>query len=237
MENFYLFGQKMIDNINQSDSTIANQLDSLKNLIAINNHQITDLNNNLSITPWLPLIGAITAGVLLWIGQFLDRRARHSYEKKNSSRILFADCELLVSQLENAFNEVATIGALLEFWYNCSYRQHRNKESEYKELFYNKSIQYSDESIECRKKIGELLASLHSKVSMLSIMLNKNIELHCISHLITLTPYPSPVKNDAKNDDEAMEIFKQSKEQLLKEHIELLTPIKKLIISLRLHIK
>jgi len=69
-------------------------------------------------TNWIPFLAAVAGGVLVWIGQAIERNTRKSIDRKNSMLEIYAYCRKLEAEMKNHYRELAMAKTHVEYWWH-----------------------------------------------------------------------------------------------------------------------
>ncbi|HEY4151221.1 MAG TPA: hypothetical protein VGM41_19925, partial [Chitinophagaceae bacterium] len=104
----------------KTDSLLSSKMDKLAD-------SVEAINKKVTLNPWLPILAAVLGGVLVWIGQYMDRRAREKREIKKDLQDIFARAEMLLVLLKNSLKELAIQKNRREYWWVCYYDEFKAK--------------------------------------------------------------------------------------------------------------
>ncbi len=104
---------------------------------------------------WIPFLSALTGGVLVLAGQYLDRRFKGRNELTNNLREIYAHCRKLEADMKNNYRELAMFKLHAEYWWYCHNTQIGK---DYKEKYYQDHLQSQTSAREVERRIGETKA-------------------------------------------------------------------------------
>ncbi|MDQ2720683.1 MAG: hypothetical protein M3Z26_13120 [Bacteroidota bacterium] len=201
--------------LSKPDSTIISDISKLS-------EQVETISKKVTVSPWIPIIAATVGGLLVWVGQYLDRRAKRKQEAINCLHDLVTKSEMLSVNIKNALKELSTQKNLRAYWWYCYFDEYsagadKDIENEIKYLSNHHSA--CDALIKCSLKIGELLAEYYSNVSKFKLLTKENFDTIFIIKLIT--DYDFSNAKDISvgvNNEEALSEYENNCKELAKEY-------------------
>lgn len=95
----------------QIDS-INNDLIELKSIILRN-------SSTSNLSSLVPLFSSIVGGLLVWVGQYLQRKTTDKSDNKKSRLEIYASCRKLEAAMKNHYRELAMAKIHVEYWWYC----------------------------------------------------------------------------------------------------------------------
>lgn len=216
-----------------TDSTIINRLASMKRVLE-------KIDSKTTINPWLPLIASIIGGVMVWLGQFFDRKSKSKIDLKKELTEQYTKMELLLLGLKNSLKELSTHKNLRELYWNYYIDEFeatdKNIENEKKYL--------ADHYTSCQSiittslKIGEAVSEYYSVASKFNVLSDSSLDLTFISEFLSKMDF-SDAKKIAKgvSADKALEEYEINNKALAAEYIGLLSKFDALNTTIKSLIK
>ncbi len=123
---------------------------------------------------WIPFLAAIAGGVLVWIGQAIERNTRKSIDQKNSLLEIYAYCRKLEAEMKNHYRELAMAKTHVEYWWHSHRYGGADKQS------YEEHLRSQAFAREIEKSIGSTKAAYIGHVRKFQAIhsLDQNIEQH-----------------------------------------------------------
>ncbi len=182
-------------------------LDSISSKIAVIEHALSKSSNN-SIATWVPFATAFLGGILVWIGQAIERHGRKQADRKNSLLEIYAYCRKLEAEMKNNYRELAMAKVHVEYWWHA-----HNGGGIYVQRYYEEHLRSQAFAREVEKNIGNTKAAYigHVRKFQALLPLDDTVEeqLEIISELTNAkaTPYDlflshEKVRNDLVEKDE-----------------------------------
>ncbi|MBI2722482.1 MAG: hypothetical protein HYX39_09930 [Bacteroidetes bacterium] len=113
------------------------------------------LKKDTSISLWIPLFSSIVGGLLVWVGQSLERRYRKKIDAKNMRLEIYAYCRKLEAEMRNNYRELAMAKTHAEYWWFC----HNFSEAGNKIKNYDEHLRSQTFAREIERRIGETKAA------------------------------------------------------------------------------
>lgn len=107
---------------------------------------ITDTTAKTSINLWIPFFSALLGGLLVLLGQGIDRFLKKKQERLNLQLEIYAYCRRLEAELRNSYRALAMAKVHVVYWWYCyqkegdfipdsnNYKQHLRSQSEAREI-------------------------------------------------------------------------------------------------------
>ena len=139
--------------------------------IIIDTFQLHSLNNKLahiqdivekkpqipSISIWVPFLSSIAGGLLVWLGQFIERKNRRTTEKNNTLLEIYAYCVKLEAEMKNNYRELAMAKVHVEYWWHCCNSPSSRQQDVPR--YYEEHLRSQSYAREIEKRIGETKAA------------------------------------------------------------------------------
>jgi hypothetical protein len=154
-------------------------LDSIASKISTIEHVVSKAQTN-SIPSWVPFATAFLGGVLVWIGQAIERNGRKQIERKNSLLEIYAYCRKLEAEMKNNYRELAMAKVHVEYWWHA-----HNDGGGYAQRYYEEHLRSQAFAREVEKNIGNTKATYigHVRKFQALLQLDEAIE----SQLMTIS--------------------------------------------------
>ena len=207
----------------QSDP-IGKRLDHLQDLI----------EKKSDISLWIPFFSSIMGGLLVWLGQYLERSSKKVREKNASLLEIYAYCERLEAEMRNSYRELAMVKTHVEYWWYC-----HNTSSDDPALFnyYEKHLQSQAAAREIERRIGDLKASYIGHIRKFQALqkIDADVELMAIANLKN----PKARRYDFSMPHEKIrnEIVENDEDELLQKYYDSLQPVAKVNARLQQCVK
>lgn len=210
----------LIQIIIDSDSTILSKMDVVIDIVKSFDKKVT-------INPWLPFLAAIVGGILVWIGQAIDRSYKVKQEIINEKMALFTKAEFLLLNLKNSLKELAVQKNLREYYWYCYIDEYnapdKNEENEKKYL--NDHYMACQAIVAVTIKLGEILSDYYSMASKFNVLNQDNLKFEFITYFVTATDFADAKQISANNSAEkALEEYEKNTKLLVSEYIALVEP-------------
>ncbi len=168
-----------------ADSLIAERLNRLDtDLIA--------LKDRVDTSTWMTILGIVIGGVLVWLGQFIDRWAQRRKEKWGTIEKTFIDSELMLIALRNDLRELSSQRNASAYWF-YSYEQEyaaADKDVTLTRQYYKLCLDASAQAQKLKYTIGKRLARFFLLASEFKRMTKSDDNLNFIRNLITHIDLP-----------------------------------------------
>lgn len=129
-------------------------LDTLSQKLSILQHSIEKTGSPTSISIWVPFAAAVVGGVLVWIGQAIERSTRKKTERKNNLLEIYAYCRKLEAEMKNNYRELAMAKVHVAYWWHA----HQGGGS-YMQRYYEEHLRSQAFAREVEKNIGNTKAA------------------------------------------------------------------------------
>jgi hypothetical protein len=110
--------------------------------------------SNPTFTVWLPLLSSIIGGLLVWLGQFFERKYRRKSDDKKSKLEIYAYCRKLEAAMRNNYRELAMAKVHTEYWWYC----YNTSSGEVAKKAYEEHLRSQAFAREIERRIGETKA-------------------------------------------------------------------------------
>lgn len=157
------------------DTTIINHIviDSINLKLSAIQHALEkspSISNN-----WIPFMAVIAGGILVWVGQAIERSIRKSIDKKNSMLEIYAYCRKLEAEMKNNYRELAMAKTHVEYWWHGYKYDGQDKQRCYEEHLKSQTF-----AREVEKNIGNTKAAYIGHVRKFQAIhsLDQSIEKH-----------------------------------------------------------
>lgn len=152
----------------------------------------------------IPLFAALAGGLIVVIGQSIDRYYRLKAEKINTLRNIYSECRRLEALMKNNYRELAMAKVHIEYWWYCHQTESNSK---YSDRYYEEHLNGQIMAREVERRIGETKAEFIGQVKKFqSIKKLKSVidnELLIISDLnnYSAKSYDSSLKYEKVRDE------------------------------------
>jgi hypothetical protein len=202
------------------DSTIIVKINSL-------NDAVEKLDKKVTVNPWLPLVAAIIGGILIWIGQAIERSRKGKRELTNEKKELFAKVEMLLLGLKNSLRQLSTQKNLREYYWYCYIDEYnaKDKNVENEKKYLNDHYAACQEIVNVTNKIGELLAEYYSTASKFNLLAKNNYDLTFITNFATNTDFSDAKKiSETLSTEDALIEYELNCKTLSNEYVTQVSP-------------
>lgn len=178
-----------------ADSLIAKRLDRLDTDLAV-------LKAEVGTSTWMAILGIVIGGVLVWLGQFIDRWAQRRKEKLGTIETTFINSELMLIALHNDLRQLSTLRNSSAYWF-YSYEQEymaTDKDVNLTRQYYKLCLDASEQAQKLKYTIGKRLARFFLLASEFKRMTRSGEDLSFIRELITHIDLPEAPPIDTKLD-------------------------------------
>ncbi|MEO8405486.1 MAG: hypothetical protein ABI480_12850 [Chitinophagaceae bacterium] len=127
--------------------TITHKLEMLQN-------GVSKITSSTTIAIWISFVAAVVGGVLVWIGQAIERNTRKKTEMKNSSLEVYAYCRKLEAEMRNNYRELAMAKVHVAYWWHA----HQGG-GIYMQKYYEEHLRSQAFAREVEKNIGNTKAA------------------------------------------------------------------------------
>jgi hypothetical protein len=111
--------------------------------------QIPSPKNNSDFNIWVPLLSSICGGLLVLMGQFVDRHYKKKAEKKANLIEIYAFCRKLEANIRNNYRELAMLKTHVEYWWYCYNSQN------FSALYYDSHLKSQAEARIIERQLGD----------------------------------------------------------------------------------
>ncbi|MFC0777684.1 hypothetical protein [Flavobacterium sp. HJSW_4] len=174
----------------------------------------------------IPLLAALAGGIIVLIGQGIDRYFKQKNEKKNQLRDIYANCRRIEALMKTLYLELSSYKILTQYRWYCTII---TTDLEKKKHFENEHIKYAANARKTHHEIGENIANFIGQVrkfqSLKSFDNLVEIELESISNI---TFKDSREYNKSINKDEIINLTIEDKNKLKEEYFKFLHHFKKI---------
>jgi hypothetical protein len=193
-----------------------------------------------TLSPWFPIMATIVGGILVWVGQFIERKYKRNQDLRKDIYETFTKCEMQLVFLKNLLRELATHKNLREFWWYSYNREFvsATKNAELEKKYYDSCLLSSEAAIKCDLKIGEILSDYYSNVSKFKILTGSEYDVSFIKELVVNSEFTDGKEIDKKlTNQQALAAYDTNRKQLAIQYltkfqsIDALNETLKLIIS------
>lgn len=109
-----------------------------------------------SMDIFIPLISSIIGGLLVWAGQYFDKRHQTKIDTKNKLLEIYAYARKLEIKIKNSYRELAMLKTHVEYWWHC-YNSSSSK-SEDLPKYYENHLRCQAEARIIEREIGDIKA-------------------------------------------------------------------------------
>lgn len=167
------------------DSTIISGIEALSKKVDIIEKKVT-------VSPWIPVLSAILGGVLVWIGQHFDRKAKAKQALISELQELVTKCEKLSVNIKTALKELSTQKNSRIYWWYCYSDEHNalaSRDLENEKTYLSNHYTACEALIKCGLKIEEILSEYSSSVSKFEILAKQKLDTEFIKNLLANTEF------------------------------------------------
>ncbi|MFT3911468.1 MAG: hypothetical protein QM737_18740 [Ferruginibacter sp.] len=146
--------------LTRSDSSILFEINKIE-------EKIDTIGKKADGFQWSTIIPVIIGGLLVWIGQYLERVYKRKYEEQKELRDLVTKCETLFINICNALKELSTQKNLRTYWWYCykdEFEASIGKDIENQKIYFENHKNASIATIQIGLKIGDLLSEYYSGI-------------------------------------------------------------------------
>ncbi len=137
---------------------LQHSVDSITNKLRVIEHSLSNAPSP-STNAWIAFSAAIIGGVLVWIGQAIERSTRKQTERKNSLLEIYAYCRKLEAEMKNNYRELAMAKVHVSYWWHAHHAG-----GEYVQRYYEEHLRTQAFAREIEKNIGVTKAAYISHV-------------------------------------------------------------------------
>lgn len=207
-----------------ADSTIISKIDAIAK-------SMVELKKEVALSPWVPFLTALLGGILVILGQYFERRSNRKQAKQKDIIESFTNCELLLFSLKSLVKEFSGYKNLSMYWH-YSHIMEDGKHDGDKALskkYYDNSLTQSTAAIECKSKIGALLAQYYSGVSKFQTLSQNKFDVAELKNLQSGELFEAAAAIEkSKTPAQALEIFHANHLALSNKYLSLLAPLDKI---------
>lgn len=119
-----------------------------------------------SISIWIPFAAAVVGGVLVWIGQAIERSTRKNAERKNTALEVYAYCRKLEVEMKNNYRELAMAKVHVSYWWHAHHGG-----GNYMQKYYEEHLRSQAFAREVEKNIGNTKAAFVAHVRKFQVLI------------------------------------------------------------------
>lgn len=144
------------------------------------------LNKKTTLLWWIPIITAIITGILVWIGQAIDRSSKTKKEERAKIIELYGKLELTLIGIKNALKEIARHKSHRKYWWFCYLQEfHKGEKEENIEKEYEENSRNSAaKTMQAEQELNKELATYYSTLASYNLSAQRNIDLSMLRPLI-----------------------------------------------------
>lgn len=191
-----------------SDSTIIAKLDAIAKTL--------DKKPDAAV---ISVCVAILAGTLVWVGQYIDRRAKKKVELSNQLLETYHQCQLKLFEVRTLCTVLAMERSLLEF--HCCYKEIAIsiEQEDLIKQYDEKAYQNSNKAIETLASLNDRFASYFACVLKFSILAKLDITASELESRFNNIKFEDAPRITATDWDECGTISKGNREKLITAYV------------------
>lgn len=170
----------------------SSSLDSIDRKLSLLQNATIQHDDSPTFSIWIPLLSAIIGGLLVWIGQAIERWTRLSTERKKSLLNIYAFCRKLEAEMKNHYRELAMAKLHVEYWWHGANQPGSDNKKCYEEHLRSQAL-----AREVEKNIGQTKADYIGHVRKFQALTPLDIEIEQKLELISELTNPKAKSYDA----------------------------------------
>lgn len=139
--NYYI-DSSSLDSINQKLSELQ---------LSTSNFESSD-----SINILVPLLSSLLGGLLVIIGQWIERKRHQNIDRNKNLLEIYSNCKKLEFLMKNNYRELAMVKSHVEYWWYC-YKSANSKSSDIPR-YYEEHLRSQASAREIERRIGDTKA-------------------------------------------------------------------------------
>lgn len=139
------------------------------------NHKISELQLSTSnfesydsLNIWVPLLSSLLGGLLVIIGQWIERRRHQNIDRNKNLLEIYSFCKKLEFSMKNNYRELAMVKSHVEYWWYC-YNSVNSKPSDIPR-YYEEHLRSQASAREIERRIGDTKAEFIGHVKKFQAM-------------------------------------------------------------------
>lgn len=147
---------------------------------------ITPIKTNTGMMIYVPVISTIIGGIIVWLGQYIERIRRVKIETRKELLDIYYNCRRVEGLMRNNYRELAMAKLHVEYWWYAYCQEEEGDENE-KKRWYDEHLRSQSYARDIERRIGDTKADyigyVHKFHVIKAIPINIEEKLNVISDL------------------------------------------------------
>ncbi len=211
----------LLDVLTKGDSTIISKIELLS-------QSMGELQKKVTLSPWIPFLTALLGGILVMIGQYIERKSKKEQERVKELNEIAAICELSLFKLKSLVKDLSAAKNLSNFWYYGHCREENNvpRNDERSKKYYDSTFEYAAAAASHKTKISDIIADYYSSVVKFKNQDKNNIDVDVLRNLLNNLVFDDAPEIDPNLSlDDAREAYNENHSRLSNTYLDLIGPL------------